>query len=99
MAARSFLRSKWREVFAPIMSLSLSATGWSAAGTLLAAFTGSAVGAAAGATGVAVAVSALAGSDLAGSVFAGSVLAVSLFGASGAGVVATSNGLVSTLSG
>src|SRR5206468_11977193 len=79
-----------------MMSLSLSATGWSAAGTLLAAFTGSEAGAAAvaGAAGVGVAVSALAGSDLAGSVFA-----VSLFVASAAGVVATSEGLVSTLSG
>src|SRR4051812_34022376 len=79
-----------------MMSLSLSATGWSAAGTLPAAFNGSEAGAAAvaGAAGVAVAVSALAGSVLAGSVFA-----VSLFGASVAGVVATSEGLVSTLSG
>src|SRR3954453_19762926 len=103
------------------MSLSLSATGWSAAGTLLAAFTGSADGSlatsfggsvAAGGTGVAVAVSALAGlvfagsclagsggSVFGGSVLAGSVLAVSLFGASAAGVVATSEGLVSTLTG
>ncbi|MGY3426255.1 hypothetical protein ACVWZW_006759 [Bradyrhizobium sp. F1.13.4] len=69
------------------MSLSLSATGWSAAGTLLAAFTGSEAGAAAvaGAAGV--------------SALAGSVFAVSLFGASAAGVVATSEGLVSTLFG